>query len=80
MLVDINSTTLDTKTGSATVRFSKTVIAADGKPSISIPVTYWIATIKYEYPNPKLKPLERRLNPLGMQIPSFQLVQEQNRG
>lgn len=80
VLVDINSTTLDAKTGSATVRFSKTVIAADGKPSITIPVTFWIATISYEYPNPKLKPQERRLNPLGMKIPSFQLVQEQNRG
>ncbi|HHM8819556.1 TPA: virB8 family protein [Pseudomonas aeruginosa] len=80
VVVDINAITLDEKTNSATVRFSKTVLGADGKPSVTFPVTYWIATVRYEYPNPKLKPEERRLNPLGMKIPSYQLVQEQNRG
>lgn len=79
VVVDINSITLDEKTSTATVRFSKTVMGADGKPSVTIPVTYWIATLSYDYPNPKLKPDQRRLNPLGMQIPSYQLVQE-NRG
>lgn len=73
----ITSITLDQKTSTATVRFAKTVIAADGKPSLMIPQTYWIATLSYSYPNPKLKPEERRLNPLGMKIPAYQLVQEQ---
>lgn len=76
VVVDILSITLDQKTNSATARFTKTVMGPDGKPSIMIPVTYWIATLRYEYPNPKMKPDERRLNPLGMKIPSYQLVQE----
>jgi type IV secretion system protein VirB8 len=72
----ITSITLDAKTSTATVRFAKTVIAADGKPSLMIPQTFWIATLSYGYPNPKLTPDERRLNPLGMKIPAYQLVQE----
>lgn len=80
VVVDINSITLDERTSTATVRFAKTVIARDGKPSIMIPTTWWIATLSYGYPNPKLKPEERRLNPLGMVIPSYQLVQERGRG
>lgn len=80
VVVDVSSITLDEKTSTATVRFSKTIIGADGKPSITIPKTFWVATLSYEYPNPKLKPEERRLNPLGMKVPSFQLVQEQFRG
>lgn len=80
VVVNVNSITLDEKTSTATVRFTKTVIGQDGNPSITIPKTFWIGTLSYEYPNPKLKPDERRLNPLGMKIPSFQLVQEQFRG
>lgn len=77
VVVEINSITLDEKTSTATVRFSKTIIGQDGKPSITIPQTYWVATMSYHYPNPKLKPSERRLNPLGMVVISYQLVQEQ---
>lgn len=77
VVVEVNSITLDEKTSTATVRFSKTIIAQDGQPSITIPRTFWVATMSYDYPNPKLKPSERRLNPLGMVIPSYQLVQEQ---
>lgn len=80
VVTDVTSITIDGKTSTATVRFNKIVIGADGKPSLTIPQTYWIATLQFEYPNPKLKPEERRLNPLGMKVPSFQLVQEQTRG
>lgn len=77
VVVGINSDpVIDEKTSTAVVRFSKTVMGQDGKPIVNIPVTYYIATIKYEYPNPKLKPEERRLNPLGMKIASYQVVQE----
>lgn len=75
----IISITLDERNSVATVRFTKTVVAADGKPSINIPPTSWIATLSYEYPNPDLKPSERLLNPLGMKVPTYQLVQEQIR-
>jgi len=67
---------IDEKTSTAVVRFSKTVVGQDGQPMVNIPITYYIATIKYEYPNPELKPEERRLNPLGMKIASYQVVQE----
>ncbi|WP_420170767.1 virB8 family protein (plasmid) [Pseudomonas alloputida] len=79
--VDTNiiSISLDEKNSVATVRFTKTVMAADGKANINIPPTSWIATLSYEYPNPKLKPSERLLNPLGMKVPTYQLVQEQIR-
>lgn len=77
VVVGINSDpVLDEQTSTAVVRFSKTVLGRDGKPIQNIPVTYYIATIKYEYPNPALKPEERRLNPLGMKIASYQVVQE----
>ena len=75
--VPVTSITLDPQTSTATVRFAKTVIGADGNPSLMIPQTFWIATLSYDYPNPKLKPAERRLNPLGMKVPAYQLVQEQ---
>lgn len=78
--IKISSTTLDEKSNSATVRFSKTVMNSLGKQSDTIPVTYWIATLRYEYPNPKLDEESRSYNPLGMIIPSYQLVQERNRG
>jgi type IV secretion system protein VirB8 len=80
VVADVTSITLNEKTSTATIRFTKTIIAADGMPSINIPKTFWVATVSYDYPNPKLKPEERRLNPLGMKIPSYQLVQEQFRG
>ena len=77
VIVEINSDPVfDVKTNTAVVRFSKTIYGPDGQPSKSIPKTYWIATLKFEYPNPKLKPAERRLNPLGMKVPSYQVVQE----
>lgn len=79
VVVNIRATSLDTSTSTSTVRFTKTVVGADGRPSPTIPATYWIATIRYEYPNPKLKPEERRLNPLGMKITSYQLIQERVR-
>ena len=80
VVVDITSRNIDTKTSTAVIRYTKTVIGPDGKPSGVIPMTNWIATISYEYPNPKLKPAERRLNPLGMKIRSFRQVEEQIRG
>lgn len=77
VVVGINSDpVLDEKTSTAVVRFNKTVVGQNGRPVQNIPVTYYIATIKYEYPNPELKPEERRLNPLGMKIASYQVVQE----
>ncbi len=77
VVVDISSDPLiDSKSHSAVVRFTKTILGPDGQPSVSIPKTYWIATIGYDYPNPKLLPSERRLNPLGMKISSYQVVQE----
>ncbi|MNR38086.1 VirB8 protein [compost metagenome] len=80
VVVDITSRNIDTKTSTAVIRYTKTVIGPDRKPSGVIPMTNWIATISYEYPNPKLKPAERRLNPLGMKIRSFRQVEEQIRG
>lgn len=76
VVIDIQSITLDEKTHSAAVRFSKTVITSDGEKSNLIPRTYWIGTLRYEYPNPQFTLEERQLNPLGMQIISYQLVQE----
>lgn len=78
--VEITSRSIDTKTSTAVIRYTKTVIGQDGKPSQIIPMTHWIATISYEYPNPKLKPAERKHNPLGIKIMSFRQVQEQIRG
>lgn len=77
VVISVNSTTLNADTDTATVRFSKTVYGQDGKPSSIIPPSFWIATLRYEYPNPKMKDSERKLNPQGMKIPSYQLVQEQ---
>lgn len=77
--VKITSTSLDLDTSTATVRFSKTVIGKDGLPDSMIPKTFWIATLKYQYPETKLEAEERRLNPLGMKIPAYQTVQEQGR-
>lgn len=76
IVVDVTSTTPDTKTNTAVVRFTKTVIGADGNPASGIPRTHWVATLRYEYTNPKLSPDERRMNPPGMKIPSYQTVQE----
>lgn len=80
VLVDISSVTLDERSSTATVRMSKSVVGRDGRRADGIPETHWIATVRYEYPNPKLLPSERRLNPLGMKISSYQIVQEQIRG
>jgi type IV secretion system protein VirB8 len=80
VVVEITSRNIDTKTSTAVIRYSKTIIGADGKPSALIPVTYYVATISYGYPNPKLKPQERRLNPLGMKINSFRQVEELIKG
>lgn len=80
VIAEVTSTTLDPSSSSATVRLSKRVLGRDGRPADGIPTTYWIATLRYDYPNPKLLPSERRLNPLGMKITSYQIVQEQIRG
>lgn len=80
VVVNIRATSIDTATSTTTIRFTKTVVGPDGRPSTTLAPTHWIATARYEYPNPKLKPEERRLNPLGMKITSYQLVQERVRG
>lgn len=80
IVVDITSKNVYTKTSTAVIRYSKTVIGADGKPSLVIPMTNWIATIGYDYPNQKLKPAEREHNPLGMKITTFSRVEEQIKG
>jgi len=80
VVVDITSKNVYTATSTAVIRYSKTVVGADGKPSLVIPMTNWIATIGYDYPNQKLKPAEREHNPLGMKITTFRQVEEQVRG
>jgi type IV secretion system protein VirB8 len=76
VVINITSRNTDVQTSTSVIRFTKTIIGQDGKPSALIPPTNWIATLKYEYPNPKLKPAQRRLNPLGMQITSYRQVEE----
>jgi len=63
------SVLLDTKTGSATVRF-KTVDhymqrGVDEKPQ------YWIVTLGYEYRKVPMTSTQRMLNPLGLKVTSY---------
>ncbi len=65
----------------AQIRFQKTVLGQDGRPSNTIPSTTWIATLTFDYPDGlKMKPEERLINPLGMIITSYGAVLENLRG
>lgn len=58
------------------VRFSKQVLSASGEPDPTIPTTYWVASIPFDY-NHKIKLEQQRLiNPLGFQALSYRVDPE----
>lgn len=57
--------------GVGQVRFSKQVLTASGDPDSVIPVTYWIASIPFDYKHEIRLEQQRLINPLGFQALSY---------
>jgi len=67
---------VDSDKGVGTVRFYKAVTDGTGKPIPGYPVTYWQATITFDYEH-KLKTDEDYINnPLGFNVTSYRVDQE----
>lgn len=67
---------VDSENGVATVRFYKAVTDDSGKVISGYPVTYWQATITFDY-NHKLKTDKDIMdNPLGFNVTSYRVDQE----
>ncbi|HDY3092293.1 TPA: type IV secretion system protein [Salmonella enterica] len=68
--------TVDSNKGVGTVRFYKAVTDGTGKPIDGYPVTYWQATITFDYDH-KLKTDDDYINnPLGFNVTSYRVDQE----
>lgn len=57
--------------GVGQVRFSKQVLTASGEPDSVIPVTYWVASIPFDYKHDIKLEQQRLINPLGFQALSY---------
>lgn len=67
---------VDSNKGVGTVRFYKAVTDGTGKPIQGYPVTYWQATITFDYEH-KLKTDDDYINnPLGFNVTSYRVDQE----
>lgn len=62
------------------VRFSKTVLDANGQPDTVYPVTNWLATISFDYKKEIKLEKDRRSNPLGFETTSYRVDSENIRG
>ncbi|MDG2957049.1 type IV secretion system protein [Bisgaard Taxon 10/6] len=58
------------------VRFSKTVLNANGQPDNAYPVTNWLATIAFDYKKEIKLEQDRRANPLGFEAISYRVDSE----
>ncbi|EOG1717619.1 virB8 family protein [Salmonella enterica] len=67
---------VDSNKGVGTVRFYKAVTDGTGKPIDGYPITYWQATITFDYDH-KLKSDDDYMNnPLGFNVTSYRVDQE----
>ncbi|ELS6025007.1 type IV secretion system protein [Salmonella enterica] len=67
---------VDSNKGVGTVRFYKAVTDGTGKPVQGYPITYWQATITFDYDH-KLKSDDDYINnPLGFNVTSYRVDQE----
>ncbi|EJF2737292.1 TPA: type IV secretion system protein [Kluyvera ascorbata] len=67
---------VDSNKGVGTVRFYKAVTDGTGKPIDGYPITYWQATITFDYDH-KLKSDDDYINnPLGFNVTSYRVDQE----
>lgn len=64
--------------GVGQVRFSKQVLTASGDPDSVIPVTYWLASIPFDYKHDIKLEQQRLINPLGFQALSYRADPESN--
>lgn len=64
--------------GVGQVRFSKQVLTASGDPDSVIPVTYWLASIPFDYKHEINLEQQRLINPLGFQALSYRADPESN--
>ena len=62
------------------VRFSKTVLDANGQPDTVYPVTNWLATISFDYKKEIKLEKDRRSNPLGFETTSYRVDSENIKG
>lgn len=60
----------------AHIRLSKQVLDSKGNPESSIPKTYWLATVAYDYQHNIEFEEQRRINPLGFQVTSYRIDPE----
>ncbi|MBI0006991.1 type IV secretion system protein [Gilliamella sp. W8126] len=58
------------------VRFSKQVLNQNGEPDMTIPTTYWQATVSYDYKHKIELEQDRRVNPLGFQVTGYRVDSE----
>lgn len=79
MRVAINGVTfLERKagTGTAQVRFTKTVVDRNGVPDPQIRPATWLVTVSYDYKNPTKKREDEWISPRGFGAKSYSSVQE----
>ena len=69
--VQINSVILLNKE-TAQIRFKKMVLDSAGKPAPGYRITEWISTISFDWDKDIKTEKERLVNPLGLQVLSYQ--------
>lgn len=62
--------------GVGQVRLSKQVLSAGGEPDVTLPITYWLATVAFDYKHEIKLEQQRLVNPLGFQVLSYRLDPE----
>lgn len=62
--------------GLGQVRFLKQVLSANGDVDATIPATYWLATIAFDYKHKIKLEQQRMINPLGFQAISYRVDSE----
>lgn len=67
---------VDSNKGVGTVRFYKAVTDATGKPIQGYPITYWQATITFDYDHKLRSDDDYINNPLGFNVTSYRVDQE----
>lgn len=58
------------------VRFTKTILDQFGNPDPQSQVTYWLATVSFDYKNPPLIQKDSWLNPMGFGVHGYAKTQE----
>lgn len=74
--IKVNVLSVSFINGVGQVRFSKQVLTASGEPDAVIPVTYWLASIPYDYKHDVKLEQQRLINPLGFQALSYRVDPE----